>query len=466
MDISKLKPEQRELAYKIGEAALKKGLNPDFVLPMVMQESGFDNSLVSKKGALGVMQIMPDTATLYKCDDPNNLDKNIDCGLNIIKDLVSKKNIGSDPYKVLAGYHSGEPEAAKFLKTGNIDDLGPNAKQHLWDVSQRYGAELPNVLVGQQPEKDSGAEAPADSAPPAQGNVVGSAPNPPLELSPTIGAGAGAFGGATVGTTAAIYQAKLDAAKKGLDLFNEKINPFTSSVEVPPVEPVPPPTEPVKTVAKSSETPGGKWGAKTGYGVGEGTVQEASSKYQRSLPKGKVSGPMAKSWGIQLPGESPELVQRMIDRAKANEVKQLGNQAKTTRDAQAAIAAENTRLSKQAEAAMLAREAQEAAQVGKSSPLAQYARKLFGLPVRGALTGAGLGFGAVDALNRYNAGDNLGASLSAGATTLGTAVPVLAPLSAATVGLYDDPEARQRFLDAMKKDGAMSKRASRRFGLD
>jgi hypothetical protein len=175
---------------------------------------------------------------------------------------------------------------------------------------------------------------------------------------------------------------------------------------------------------------------------------------------------MAKSWGIQLPGESPELVQRMIDRAKANEVKQLGNQAKTTRDAQAAIAAENTRLSKQAEAAMLAREAQEAAQVSKSSPLAQYARKLFGLPVRGALTGAGLGFGAVDALNRYNAGDNLGASLSAGATTLGTAVPVLAPLSAATVGLYDDPEARQRFLDAMKKDGAMSKRASRRFGLD
>ena len=307
MDISKLKPEQRELAYKIGEAALKKGLNPDFVLPMVMQESGFDNSLVSKKGALGVMQIMPDTAILYKCDDPNNLDKNIDCGLNIIKDLVSKKNIGSDPYKVLAGYHSGEPEAAKFLKTGNIDDLGPNAKQHLWDVSQRYGAELPNVLVGQQPEKDSGAEAPADSAPPSQGNVVGSAPNPPVELSPTIGAGAGAFGGATVGTTAAIYQAKLDAAKKGLDLFNEKINPFTSSVEVPPVEPVPPPTEPVKTVAKSSETPGGKWGAKLATVLVREPFKKRQANTNDHFQKARCRGQWLSRGGYNFPVKAQSL---------------------------------------------------------------------------------------------------------------------------------------------------------------
>lgn len=398
------------------------------------------------------------------------------------KDFGRKALIGDIEIKIQKGLITPEAFINRYAPAGseNDEDARMNYKIFLADQlgmkstadefpknsAQKIADAIAHFEAGTRPDQAVTPEATADSASSTQGNVVGSNPNPPLELSPTIGAGAGAFGGATVGTTAAIYQAKLDAAKKGLDLFNEKINPFTSSVEVPPVEPVAPPPEPVKTVAKSSETPGGKWGAKTGYGVGEGTVQEASSKYQRSLPKGKVSGPMAKSWGIQLPGESPELVQRMIDRAKANEVKQLGNQAKTTRDAQALIAAENARLSKQAEAAMLAREAQEAAQVGKSSPLAQYARKLFGLPVRGALTGAGLGFGAVDALNRYNAGDNLGASLSAGATTLGTAVPVLAPLSAATVGLYDDPEARQRFLDAMKKDGAMSKRASRRFGLD
>ncbi len=53
MDPSKLSIDQLELADKIAESAIKYGLNPDFVLPMVMQESGFDHSKESKKGALG-----------------------------------------------------------------------------------------------------------------------------------------------------------------------------------------------------------------------------------------------------------------------------------------------------------------------------------------------------------------------------------------------------------------------------
>ena len=65
-------------------------------------------------------------------------------------------------------------------------------------------------------------------------------------------------------------------------------------------------------------TSGEKWAAKTGYGAGAGTVQDVSSRYQRSAGSGPVSGPMAKKWGVALPGEDPQLAQRLIDRSKVS----------------------------------------------------------------------------------------------------------------------------------------------------
>lgn len=372
MDISKLSPEQRELAFKIGEAAVKKGLNPDFVLPMVMQESGFDNSLVSKKGALGVMQIMPATAKLYKCDDPTNLDKNIDCGLNIIKDLVSKKNIGSDPYKVLAGYHSGEPEAATFLKTGNIDDLGPNAKQHLWDVSQRYGNELPSVISG---EAQPSQVAPSETAPKANFDAPKMASSNTeddpraTEINPVVGSGIGLVMGTTAGTSAAIAKAKYDALSEAYDLVTGK-----------------------KGSSELGGTPGGKWGGKTGYGIGEGTVEEVDKRYKRATPRGKVSSKMAALWGIPKLGEDPQLAQRLIDRANAMQQTTGG---------------------------------------GRLSRAASYIGNLGALPVKGGLMGAAAGFGAADAYNRYRAGETGEATVGG----LGTVASLLAPYVASAGAL-------------------------------
>lgn len=373
MDISKLKPEQKELAYKIGEAAVSKGLNPDFVLPMVMQESGFDNSAVSKKGAIGVMQITPDTARLYKCDDPKDLDQNINCGLNIIKDLVSKKNIGSDPYKVLAGYHSGEPEAATFLKTGNIDDLGPNAKQHLWDVSQRYGNELPSVVMGESTsaqEASSTDTAPkADFDAPKMASSNSEADPTATEIPPYVGGVIGGVTGATAGANAAVAKAKYDLAVEAYDRFMGK-----------------------KGAPETGTTSGEKWAAKTGYGKGAGTVQDVSSAYQRSVGKGKVSSKMDKLWGVAQAGEDPQLAQRLIDRAKAAE--------------------------------------QVVPAPSKFSKAAAYLGRLGSLPVTGGLMGATAGFGAADAYNRYRAGENEEATIGGLGTLASLAAPYVASMGA------------------------------------
>jgi len=83
----------------------------------------------------------------------------------------------------------------------------------------------------------------------------------------------------------------------------------------PPVPPLgQPPTGP---------TSGEKWAAKTGYGKGAGTVQDVSSRFQRSIGQGPVSGRMDKLWGPALAGENPQLTQRLIDRAKAIEAAKI-----------------------------------------------------------------------------------------------------------------------------------------------
>jgi hypothetical protein len=70
-------------------------------------------------------------------------------------------------------------------------------------------------------------------------------------------------------------------------------------------------------------TSGEKWAAKTGYGKGAGTVQDVSSRFQRSVGQGPVSGRMDKLWGPALEGENPQLAQRLIERAKAAELAKI-----------------------------------------------------------------------------------------------------------------------------------------------
>jgi len=87
---------------------------------------------------------------------------------------------------------------------------------------------------------------------------------------------------------------------------------------IPPVQPGPLPT----TAPDVGPTSGEKWAAKTGYGMGTGDVQDVSSRYQRAVSKGKVSGKLDKLYGPKLPGEPAALFDRMLFRAQQTEAAQ------------------------------------------------------------------------------------------------------------------------------------------------
>lgn len=151
MDFSKLSDDQLAIADKIAERSQSKGLNPDFVLPMVMGESAFNPNAESPKGAYGVMQLMPTTAKNLK-KDYKNIDQNIEGGLDLINQLIANPKIGTDPYKVIAAYN-GKPTGT-FINTGKLEDLPDETLNHLNNVLGYAGGSLPSPIYS-KPQEES-----------------------------------------------------------------------------------------------------------------------------------------------------------------------------------------------------------------------------------------------------------------------------------------------------------------------
>lgn len=86
------------------EAATRTGLPPAFVESVAKVESAMRPEAVSPKGAVGVMQLMPDTARTLAAD-PRDPAQNIDAGARLLRELLIKYD--GDVVKALAAYNAG-----------------------------------------------------------------------------------------------------------------------------------------------------------------------------------------------------------------------------------------------------------------------------------------------------------------------------------------------------------------------
>ena len=453
----KFTQDQFNTAKKVRERALANGLNPDFVLPMVMQESGFKNSSKSNKGAVGVMQVMPDTAETYKCDNPHDEDQNIECGMTILKDLMSKPNIGGDPHKVLAGYNAGPN--SKFVKTGELKDLSDETLNHIDAVSNFAGGELPSNLTVDAVDKP----APVNMG---KGKPVANNPVAAQPLDPLFGAGAGAAVGAGMGTTAALADAKIKVGTEAWDKFLGNKTPDVVTPEVAPAtvtEPTPSPVAANQTKPAITPKHGGENWTKSLTGVDIPGAQmgkedlDAAKLMQRTVGRngapGYTGGKITEGGIILSPQEAQAVAQKS---AQASQAEQLAENARLMRQAQTRIALQRAEQSKAAQAAMMAQTESQAAKTAAStaenaSPVWNYVKRLSGYPLKGALAGAGLGFSAVDVANRLNQGDKTGAALSGlggAAGALGTFVGSAGALPALSIAapLYNAASDRIEYL--------------------
>lgn len=95
----------------IRAAAATHGVSTGLVRAVIHAESAFNPLAVSPKGALGLMQLMPDNCRRYKVTDPFNPQENINGGVQMLADLIQKYR-GNLPL-VLAAYNAGEGAVEK-----------------------------------------------------------------------------------------------------------------------------------------------------------------------------------------------------------------------------------------------------------------------------------------------------------------------------------------------------------------
>jgi soluble lytic murein transglycosylase-like protein len=97
---------------KIRTLARKYGVSESLITAVARAESSFNRLAVSKKGAVGIMQLMEDTARQYGVINRYNADQNMDAGVRHLKYLYGKYS-GKLPL-VLAAYNAGENAVAKY----------------------------------------------------------------------------------------------------------------------------------------------------------------------------------------------------------------------------------------------------------------------------------------------------------------------------------------------------------------
>ncbi len=90
----------------VASTALRHGVEPDFVEAVIDVESSFDPNAVSKKGAQGLMQLMPATARRFGVIDAFDPAENINGGVRYLRHLLDL--FEGDKRLALAAYNAGE----------------------------------------------------------------------------------------------------------------------------------------------------------------------------------------------------------------------------------------------------------------------------------------------------------------------------------------------------------------------
>lgn len=183
MDPSKFTKEQIDVAVRIGDAATKMGLNPDYAIMVLFGDTNFNAAEFG--------------------DSDEEISQNIEANVATLRDAAAKFR---DPEKAAIAFYEGSN--SPFLSSDNPDDLQESTQMSLQNIFQQ-GPLPTSIFLGTEPEESQPSEPSAPS--------MEAAPSPTItdeqiaaerRAAQTVGGGAGA----TLGAIRAIR----DAARGGM----------------------------------------------------------------------------------------------------------------------------------------------------------------------------------------------------------------------------------------------------------
>ena len=102
----------RDLHAIINDASVRSHIDADFIASVIRAESAGNPKAVSPKGAQGLMQLMPQTASTLGVRNSFDPEENVDGGVRYLRDLLVKYN--GDAAKALAAYNAGPQRVQQY----------------------------------------------------------------------------------------------------------------------------------------------------------------------------------------------------------------------------------------------------------------------------------------------------------------------------------------------------------------
>jgi len=135
-----------DIAALIAMSAQEHDIDPLLLTAIMAQESNFDVKAVSSKGAMGLMQLMPDTATMLGVTDAFDAAQNIDGGVRYFKSLLGRYN--GDRSLALAAYNAGTRAVDSY---GGVPPYS-ETRDYIIRINDRYNATKPKPAPVEPPK--------------------------------------------------------------------------------------------------------------------------------------------------------------------------------------------------------------------------------------------------------------------------------------------------------------------------
>jgi soluble lytic murein transglycosylase-like protein len=126
----------------IERAAARHNVDPNLVRAVIKVESNFNPHAISRKGAMGLMQLMPDTARMLQVAHPFDPIENVDAGVRHLKQLL--ESFGGDLNRSLAAYNAG----SNAVRRSNGIPPFAETRNYVRQITQLYWNGAPGQLSG------------------------------------------------------------------------------------------------------------------------------------------------------------------------------------------------------------------------------------------------------------------------------------------------------------------------------